>query len=125
MERMKMSPLTAVEPATTCPGCHTVFLFLLAALTFVSAAQASSPKLNSISPSGGQRGAEMEIRFNGQRLESAQEIIFYSPGIEVLKLDPARTNAPCKARIRIAHDCRLGEQQLRLRTAAGVSELRT
>jgi len=125
MELMKMSPLTTVEPAAACRSSHTIFLFLIAALTFVSAAQASSPKLNSISPSGGQRGAEMEVRFNGQRLESAQEIIFYSPGIEVLKLDPARTNAPCKARIRIAHDCRLGEQQLRLRTAAGISELRT
>src|SRR5260370_12052426 len=46
MERMKMSPITTAAPAATCPGCHTVFLFLLAGLTLVSPAQASSPKLN-------------------------------------------------------------------------------
>src|SRR6266567_7620824 len=124
--RSSETPLrTSLEPAGARLSRQSVSLLLFIAVAFVPPALASSPKLNSISPSGGQRGAEMEIRFNGQRLESAQEIIFYSPGIEVLKLDPARTNAPCKARIRIAHDCRLGEQQLRLRTAAGVSELRT
>src|SRR5437879_4066219 len=88
-------------------------------------AEATSPRLNSTSPAGGQRGTEVELRFNGQRLEDAQELVFYSPGIEVLKLDHAKTNAPLKARIRIARDCPLGEHHLRLRAASGVSDVRT
>src|SRR5260370_2210960 len=119
---MKMSPRNAVEPAATCPGCHTVFLFLLAALPLVSPAQANSPKLNSISPSGGQRGAEMEIRFNGQRLENAPGIIFYSPRSELPKLGPARTNPPRQARIPRPPPFRLGRPELPPRAAPGPCE---
>src|SRR5437016_13437501 len=85
---------------------------LLVCLSFATLAQATSPKLNYTVPSGGQRGTELELRFNGQRLEDAQEIVFYTAGIEVLKLEHAKTNAPPKARIRIAKDCALGEHQL-------------
>ena len=94
------------------------------ALTLATLAQATSPKFNSTTPSGGQRGTDLDLRFNGQRLEDAQEIVFYSPGIEVLKLDPARTNG-LKARIRITKDCPLGEHPLRIRAASGVSDVRT
>ena len=87
-------------------------------------ALAVSPKLNAITPSGGQRGTEMELRFNGLRLEDTKEIVFHTPGLELVKMDSPKTNA-LKATIRIARDCRLGEHQLRLRTATGVSELRT
>ena len=53
----------------------------------------NSPKLNSITPAGGQRGSEVEINLNGSRLESAKELMFYSPGFEVMKLDTSKTNA--------------------------------
>ena len=99
----------------------TTFIGLL--LVAVSA-EAVSPKLTSTSPAGGQRGKELELRFNGLRLEDSQEVIFYSPGIEVVKLDTSKTNN-IKANIRIAPDCRLGEHQVRLRTATGLSDLRT
>jgi len=94
-------------------------------LALAISAQATSPKLNSTTPSGGQRGAEVDLRFNGQRLDDAQEVIFYAPGIEVLKLQSAKTNGTLKAHIRIAKDCPLGEHHLRIRTASGVSDLRT
>src|SRR5947209_3799871 len=94
------------------------------ALAFATLAQATSPKLNSTTPSGGQRGTDVDLRFNGQRLEDAQEIIFYSPGIEVMKIDAARTNG-LKARIRISKDCALGEHLLRIRAASGISDVRT
>src|SRR5437764_1054277 len=88
-------------------------------LAFATLAQANSPKFNSTTPSGGQRGTDLELRCNGARLEDAQEIVFYAPGIEVLKLEPSRTNAnTLKARIRIAKDCPLGEHHLRIRAAS-------
>src|SRR5947207_7143487 len=96
-------------------------LFLLA---FAIGAQATSPKFNSTTPSGGQRGTELELRCSGNRLEDAQEIVFYSPGIEVLKIVAAKTNS-LTARIRITKDCALGEHHLRIRAASGISDLRT
>ena len=83
----------------------------------------NSPKLNSITPAGGQRGSEIEINLNGSRLESAKELMFYSPGFELVKLDTAKTNA-VKARLRISRNCELGEHFLRVRTAYGLSEVR-
>jgi hypothetical protein len=95
---------------------------VLAALTL--GAQATSPRLNSTTPAGGQRGSELEVRLNGARLDNSPEIVFVKPGIRVLKIDSARTNS-IKAIVQIAKDCPLGEHQLRVRTAGGVSELRT
>lgn len=63
------------------------------------------------------------MRFTGQRLDDTKEIVFYTPGISVVSMD-ASTNR-IKATLKIADDCRLGEHQMRLRTATGVSELRT
>lgn len=87
-------------------------------------AQAASPRLSSTVPAGGQRGTELEVRLNGARLDNSPEIVFLKPGIKVLKIDSVRTNS-IKAMIQIAPDCALGEQQLRVRTGGGVSELRT
>ena len=84
---------------------------------------ATQPRLNSTTPPGAQRGTEIEVKLNGSRLDDAQELIFYRPGIEMLKLD-VKTNT-VKARLRIAKDCVLGEHQLRVRTATGVSDLKT
>lgn len=100
----------------------TTFIGLVLAMAVP--AGAVSPKLTSTTPAGGQRGQELELRFNGLRLEDTQEVIFYSPGLEVLKLDTSKTNN-IRAMIRIAPDCRLGEHSLRLRTATGLSDLRT
>ena len=101
------------------------FTTLVLFFSFATLAHATSPKFNSTTPSGGQRGTELDLRCNGARLEDAQEIIFYSPGIQVLKIDPVKANSPLKARIRIAKDCALGEHLLRIRTASGISDVRT
>src|SRR5687768_9490217 len=85
---------------------------------------ATSPRFNSTTPAGGQRGTEMELRLNGARLDKSPEIVFTGSGIKVVRIDSAKTNS-IKATIRIAPDCELGEHQLRVRTAGGVSELRT
>ena len=83
-----------------------------------------APHLASVLPTGGQRGTQLEVSFQGDRLQDAEEIICYEPGLEVLKLSLV-TNRIVTAQVKIAPDCRLGEHHLRLRTATGLSELRT
>jgi hypothetical protein len=89
-----------------------------------AAVRASSPSLGSITPRGGQRGTEMAVLFNGARLSDAKEIVFYTPGFAVSKLEVVNDNQ-IKATVKIAADCRLGEHVMRVRTATGISELRT
>ncbi|HEY1377371.1 MAG TPA: PPC domain-containing protein [Gemmataceae bacterium] len=74
-------------------------------------------------PRGGQRGTEVVLTFSGARLADAKEVMCYSPGLQVTKLD-AKDNQ-VQATVKIAADCRLGEHAFRLRTATGVSELKT
>ena len=90
----------------------------------ISTAVAATPSLGAIRPVGGQRGTEMEVTLSGARLGDAQELIYYQPGITTLgfkKLDDNNV----RAKIKIAPDCPLGLHDLRLRTATGISELRT
>jgi hypothetical protein len=88
------------------------------------AIRAASPALSAIRPVGGQRGTEVEITMSGARLGDAQEILYYQPGIATVSLAKVDDNN-VKAKLKIAPDCKLGLHDLRLRTATGVSELRT
>lgn len=54
---------------------------------------ASDPTLTVITPRGIQRGAEHVLTFSGARLQDAEEILFYEPGIEVVKIEPDEKNA--------------------------------
>jgi len=90
---------------------------------FAADLQAASPSVGSVSPNGGQRGTEIEVSFNGARLADAQEILFSYPGITVQSLEGA--DAAVKTKLAIAPDCRLGQHAMRVRTASGISELRT
>ena len=74
--------------------------------------------------SAGQRGTEIEITLSGARLGDAQEIIYYQPGITTVSLKKVDDNN-VKAKIKIAADCTLGLHDIRVRTASGISELRT
>lgn len=85
---------------------------------------ATSPHLESLLPTGGQRGTEFELTIAGERLQDAEEIFCYEPGIQVAKLT-ATTNKTVTALLKIAPDCALGEHHLRLRTTSGLSELAT
>jgi hypothetical protein len=100
---------------------------LLACLALVAlspAAGASTPALTAVRPPGAQRGTEVEVTLSGARLGDAQEILWYQPGIETLSIIKVDDNS-VKVRLRIAGDARPGLYDLRLRTATGVSELRT
>ena len=85
---------------------------------------AATPSLAAIRPVGGQRGTEIEVTLSGARLGDAQEIIYYQPGITTVSLKKVDDNN-VKAKIKIAPDCALGLHDLRVRTATGISELRT
>src|SRR4029079_4230305 len=50
--------------------------------------------------------------------------LIYSPGIAVKKLEVVNDGA-LKVTVPIAADCRLGEHAFRVRTATGISEVRT
>jgi hypothetical protein len=103
------------------------FRFLLVLGTLIGSTtvvHASSPSLGGISPRGGQRGTHAVFFFNGARLSDAKEILFYYPGVTVAKLEVVN-DGQVKATVQIAPDCRLGEHAARVRTASGISELRT
>jgi hypothetical protein len=106
---------------------HRAALLALCSLAIVHysflPAHAVAPRLTNILPPGAQRGTEVEVRFTGQRLDDTKEVVFYTPGISIVSMK-AGTNR-VKATLRVAPDCRLGEHQMRLRTATGVSEVRT
>jgi hypothetical protein len=102
-------------------------LFLPLALCFLTAGsplvQAASPSLGVILPRGLQRGTESVLTFHGGQLADAKEILFFSPGFKVTKLEPSAGTV--KATIKVAPDCRLGEHVAHVRTASGVTEYRT
>lgn len=85
---------------------------------------AATPSVTAIRPAGAQRGTEVEVTFAGARLGDAQEILFFQPGIETISLEKLDDNS-VKARLRIHEDAPLGLHDLRVRTATGLSELRT
>lgn len=89
-----------------------------------SSVMASSPQLDAITPHGWQRGQQTTVSFRGVRLGDAKEILSYSPGLEFSQLKAVNDNE-VKVNVKIAADCRLGEHAVRVRTASGISELRT
>jgi hypothetical protein len=100
-----------------------IYLCVILLLT-AAGARAATPSLGAIRPVGGQRGTEMEITLAGARLGDALEIVYYQRGITTLSLKKVDANN-VKARIKIAADCPLGLHDVRVRTASGISELRT
>ena len=93
-------------------------------LFLISTGFAATPSLTAVRPVGGQRGTELDVTFSGARLGDALEIVFYQPGISTLSIKKVNENA-VTARLKIAPDCSLGLHDLRVRTATGISELRT
>ncbi len=87
-------------------------------------AVAAAPELHRVDPPGGTRGAELDLTLRGKRLADVQEILFYDGGIEVLSISSPEPDVAV-AKLRVTPTCRIGEHALRLRTASGISEMRT
>lgn len=101
-------------------------LISLLAIAAAAAGQASDPTLSVILPRGIQRGAEHVVTFTGARLQDTEEIFFYEPGIEVVKIEPDEKNANIvRATLKVAPDCELGEKTAQVRTKSGISDYRT
>ncbi len=98
--------------------------FFLWVFAFVVTAHAASPQLDDIRPTGAQRGSEVEVTFTGQRLDDARGILIYDEGIAVKELGQVEEKQ-VKAKLAVSPDAALGEHQMRVWTASGISELRT
>ncbi len=98
-------------------------IFLLSIL-FHLTTQAFDPIVKTILPRAGQTGTKIPFKIYGQRLNKAEEIILYRPGITISTLENI-DNTLVKGTLHIAADAPLGEHPLRLRTTEGVSYLRT
>lgn len=105
------------------PTLASLVTFGLVSTCLVGWAAAASPSLGNLRPEGAQRGTEVEVTFNGQRLQDAKEILYLTPGIETVSLE-AGNDKQVKAKLRIKPDCRLGEHAMRVRTATGISDMR-
>ncbi len=102
------------------------FLWGLLCTLLAHSASAFTPTIGTIQPRGGQRGTEMTIRLNGDRLYEPQEILLYQTGITVTKLEKVGDqNKAVSASITIAPDAPLGEHLLRLRCKGGVTYQRS
>ncbi len=86
-------------------------------------AAAQFPDLGGVQPRGFQRGAEVELRLTGQALDDARGLLFDTEGLEVLSLK--NDGGAVIARLSVAADCPLGLHALWVRTAVGLSNLRT
>ena len=103
--------------------CVRLALAALIVASLAAPALAVDPDLNAVSPTGVQRGTEVELTFSGANLGKAQELLFYSPGFTVKSLTPADNNV--KALVAVAPDCRMGIHAVRVRSLEGISDLRT
>jgi hypothetical protein len=122
---MKWSTLAARRPiCASYSDLFCGFLCFLWLFVLSSSATAATPSLGSVTPRGGQRGKEVVLFFNGGRLSDAQEVLFYSPGFSVSKVEVVN-DSQVRATVKIADDCLPGEHAVRLRTKSGISELRT
>ncbi len=101
-----------------------IVLATLGMLVAAMPAWAVAPTVRLIQPVGGQRGTEVAVRLTGQRLGDIQEILFYQPGITVTKI-VGGNDAQAVATFKIAELAELGLHDFRVRTATGISSLKT
>ena len=104
-------------------------------LAVAADAWAGSPRLNRLSPPGGQRGTTVEVQFIGKYLEQPEEVLLYESGLVVESLEViegeiesngrkerVEPGTRVRVRLKISDDCVLSSHGLRLRTANGLSD---
>ena len=83
---------------------------------------ASPPQLNTILPRGASRGDEVTVTIHGRNLANTIDLLFHDTGIEFVEVGETADNR-ATVTLRIAEDCPVGPQAVRVRTAQGVSNL--
>jgi hypothetical protein len=102
-----------------------LFGIATAAFLMSTGASAAAPRLDNLQPQGGQCGTEVTVTLAGGRIgQDPQQILFYEPGIELKKIERIDDNQ-AKAVLAIAADCEPGIHAIRVRTATGLTNLRT
>ncbi len=104
---------------------HRSLASCLGALSLAFSATAlANPQARHALPHGGQRGTEAKFVITGQQLEDAQEIMLYDKGMEIVSMtvpqDEKRKGKELDVVVKIAPDCPLGSQRMRVRTATGL-----
>jgi hypothetical protein len=88
---------------------------------------AAQPRFTQMSPRGVQRGTEVEVVLTGTNLEDAEELLLYDQGLEILAFehpeDEKQKGKQLKVKFKVAADCALGTQRMRIRTRTGISDL--
>ena len=84
----------------------------------------ADPVIGRIMPPAGQRGTECEVTITGSRLDGAEELFFEDGLIEQLSIEQPDAKT-VTLRLRIPEECPLGSHRIRLRSPAGLSDLRT
>src|SRR5256885_1705584 len=103
---------------------HQLVAFLAIALLAAPALRAATPDLQVILPRGVQRGTEVDLDLRGARLGDAQDVLFFSPGITVKSVKVVNPQQ-VTVHVEVAKDAPVGEMCSRVRTASGISDLRT
>lgn len=111
---------------------------LLSAITAPAAAGAMLLHIGSTQPRVTQRGTTVEVTIQGMCIKEAREVVFFKPGIRVLKIEPlpdlaqpislahgGRIQEQIRCQFEIAADCVPGEHPFRIRTATELSSLGT
>lgn len=100
-----------------------VLLLATVITTLISAdILAAKPNFSRIVPPGFQRGQEITVTLQGDRLKDAQELLFFEPGVTMKSIEP-EDEKKVKVTLTVAPDCRLGQHGMRLRTATGLSDV--
>jgi len=98
-------------------------LFLLVG-AFAGQVCHAAPAIGRMLPPAGQRGTDCEVTISGSRLDGASELFFEDGLIEQVGIEQVNAGT-VKVTLRIPADCPLGDHRVRVRTPAGLSELRT
>ena len=97
----------------------------VAILTLLVVAQGfGDPRIDNLGPPVATSGATATIHFYGVELLDPQDVILYSPRMQLLELD-AYDDRHVAARIRVQEDCPPGIYPFRLVTGRGVSNMRS
>ncbi|QDU73281.1 hypothetical protein Pan97_02480 [Bremerella volcania] len=100
-----------------------VLLLATVITTLISAdILAAKPAFSRISPPGFQRGQEITVTLQGDRLKDTQEILYFEPGVSTKSIE-AEDDKKVKVTLNVTPDCRLGQHAMRLRTATGLSDV--
>lgn len=101
-------------------SARSITLLVLTLALVSTTVRAAYPDFRGMKPNGGQRGSEMELTLTGTRLEDFEELVFFSPGFKMTKVEKVENNkVTCK--IAIGQEVQPGSHLFRVRSRSGLS----